>query len=171
MNTAELMSCKPYFESKAAIKNAILNDLVSIEDYQGNQYFDVGNRFIEKYDQTIYDFENPLNTATKTYYRMKPGFTQTAEGFTLPGLILDVTKRIMKTDSVVVDALLGQGEALDCYNIKLQNEAVVKARLENELLTQQKEIIEAQSTPADKADKYKKVFGDCCDVAQTQVIS
>ena len=77
----------------------------------------------------------------------------------------------MKTDSVVVDALLGQGEALDCYNIKLQNEAVVKARLENELLTQQKEIIEAQSTAADRADKYKKVFGDCCDVAQTQVIS
>jgi hypothetical protein len=30
---------------------------------------------------------------------------------------------------------------------------------------------ETQSTAADKADKYKKVFGDCCDVVQTQIIS
>ena len=56
---------------------------------------------------------------------------------------------------------------MDCYNQQLQNIAVNKAQLENDILTQQLEIIEAQADAAAKADKYKKVFGPCCEVPQS----
>ncbi len=46
-----------------------------------------------------------------------------------------------------------------------------KAKLDNDALTQQMNIVDGQSTEADKADKYKKVFGTCCENPQTQVIS
>src|SRR5699024_5756189 len=57
---------------------------------------------------------------------------QTYRDKTVNGIILDVTDRIMRTPSLVVDALLGQGEALDCYNQELQLEAVNSAKLENQ---------------------------------------
>ena len=74
---------------------------------------------------------------------------------------------IMRTDSVVVDSLLGQGEALDCYNQQLQNIAVEKAQLENDQLTLGLQVISNLDTYVEKADKFKKVFGPCCDVAQS----
>jgi hypothetical protein len=38
----------------------------------------------------------------------------------VPGIILEVNKNTLRTDSLIVDALLGQGEALDCYSMKVQ---------------------------------------------------
>lgn len=102
-----------------------------------------------------------------TYARKILGLSQTAEGKTVPGIILGVKKRIMRTESVVCDALLGQGEALDCFNQQLQNIAVNKAQLENDVITQQLGVIEHLDTTAEKADKYKKVFGSCCEVPQS----
>ena len=80
---------------------------------------------------------------------------------------MDVTHRILRTPAVVVDALLGQGEALDCYNQKLQDEAVNRTKYENDKLKQAVEIIENIEDKKEKALLYKKVFGDCCDVAQS----
>jgi hypothetical protein len=102
-----------------------------------------------------------------TYARKIKGLSQTEEGFTVPGIIFDVTKRIMRTDSVVVDSLLGQGEALDCYNQQLQNIAVQKAQLENDQLTMGLQIISGIDDSATKAANFKKVFGPCCEVAQS----
>lgn len=48
--------------------------------------------------------------------------------------------------------------------------AVNKAQLENDAMTQQQAIIEDVFTTVDSktaADKYKKVFGPCCEVAQS----
>jgi hypothetical protein len=75
----------------------------------------------------------------------------------------------MRTDSVVVDSLLGQGEALDCYNQKLQDIAVEKAQLDNDAETQRQELMQTLigNDPTVAADKYKKVFGPCCDTPQS----
>lgn len=92
----------------------------------------------------------------------------------IPGIILDVTDRILPTDSVICDALLGQGEALDCYNMRLQNAAAEKSELENERLRienaktkQAMDILALITDPKLKAELYKKVFGSCCEVPQS----
>ena len=116
--------------------------------------------------ETLEDCCDEAPDVINTYARKKFGLSMMAEGHTVPGIIMDVTKRILRTDSLVVDALLGQGEALDCYNMKLQDAATTKAQLDNDAFYQQMQIINGISGANDKADKYKKVFGPCCDVAQ-----
>lgn len=76
-------------------------------------------------------------------------------------------KRTIRINAVFVDALLRQGEALDCYNMKLQNEATITANLENNKIQQAIEIINSIEDPIQKATLYKKVYGDCCDVPQS----
>lgn len=144
------------------VRKGIFRQLCNIFDYQGNRV-----SFMECITETLNDCcggtEPPI---TNTYARKVAGLSQTAEGKTVPGIILDVTKRIMRTDSLVVDALLGQGEALDCYNQKMQDIAVAKAQLDNDQQSQQLEIISNLPDATTMADKYKKVFGECCDTPQ-----
>lgn len=144
-------------------RKGIFKQLCNVFDYNG-----ASQEFMECVTQTLYDCcggtDDPI---VNTYARKKLGLTQSAEGKTVPGIILDVKKRIMRTESLVCDALLGQGEALDCFNQKLQDIGVNKAQLENDMITQQLDVIETQVDAATKADKYKKVFGPCCEVAQS----
>jgi hypothetical protein len=61
-----------------------------------------------------------------------------------------------------VDALLGQGEALDCYNQKLQDAASINAHLTNLENVQKINTMELIAPDA-RADAYKKIFGSCCE--------
>ena len=81
--------------------------------------------------------------------------------------------RALKTDSAIVDAVLGQGEALDCYNLQMQHEAVKRTQLENErYLTETQDmhmkiqeainVIDAITDPEAKAEAYRKMLNDCC---------
>lgn len=85
----------------------------------------------------------------------------------MKGIILDVSHRILRTPSLVVDALLGQGESLDCYNQKLQEAATLNVEMQNQKLEQTIRIIDEIESPAERASLYKKVFSDCCDVPQS----
>lgn len=152
------------------VRDEILNELSSVYDYEGNRV-----RFVEKVTQNIVDI-NDNNVGQQHYYRKKKDLSQTYRDKTVPGIILDVQHRMLRTDSVIVDALLGQGEALDCFNIKLQEAANMKAYMENFTLYLQQlekqqamEIIDAIEHPNEKADLYKRVFGDCCKELQTTV--
>lgn len=91
------------------------------------------------------------------------GLKDTVGNITVPGVILNVERHTLQTPSVIVDALLGQGEALDCYNTHLQQESVIAQELKNEQVRQAVGIIDAFNTPEDKAKFYKQVFGDCCN--------
>jgi D-ribose pyranose/furanose isomerase RbsD len=154
------------------VRDAILAELSSIYDHTGTRQC-----FIEKRLEEIYNWETPaVLVRTIEYFRKKADLLQTYDSdpgdpdsfeVTVPGIILDVTKRILRTDSLIVEALLGQGEALDCYNMQRQWEDTVRVKLENQEREQRLEIINLQDTPAAKADKYKKVFTDCCDVPQS----
>lgn len=85
----------------------------------------------------------------------------------MKGIILDVSHRILRTPSLVVDALLGQGESLDCYNQKLQEADALKSELESQKLEQAMRIIDEIEDPMERAKLYKKVFTECCDVPQS----
>lgn len=70
----------------ATVRAAILNELCSIYDHTGTR-----QSFIEKVTENIVDCDNPATIVrTNTYWRKKKALTQTAEGFTVPGIILDV---------------------------------------------------------------------------------
>lgn len=109
------------------VKNQIYGYLCSVLDYEGTPM-----SFIEKVEDRTGNCIDP-EQPTQTYHfvRKRKGLKQTYRDKEVDGIILDVTERVMRTPSLVCDALLGQGEALDCYNQKLQAAAVETATLNN----------------------------------------
>ena len=147
------------------IKNNILAKLCSIHDYQ-----DTPQALIECVQENVNSccemIQPPIGYAL-TYIRKKKDLHQTYNGITVPGIITSAKHYVLRTDSVITEALLGQGEALDCYNQKLQEAATVDATLKNQATQQQISIINAITDPLKKAEMYKKVFGECCDTPQS----
>ncbi|MCB0515695.1 MAG: hypothetical protein R2798_03800 [Chitinophagales bacterium] len=153
----------PDQDSRTKISNSIYSYLCNIVDYTGTKV-----SFIEKVDEDMGNCIDPsAETIKHSYVRKRKDLLQEYNGKTVHGIILDVTNRILRTPSVMVDALLGQGEALDCYNTKLQQAATYQADLENEKMRQAMAIISGITDPLQQAALYKKVFGDCCDVPQS----
>lgn len=97
----------------------------------------------------------------------------TYANITVPGVILGVQKHILRTPSVIVDSLLGQGEALDCYNMNLQEkeielktEEVKENQLRNQLMTDSILSLTQITDPVQRAEAYKNMFVEpkcCCD--------
>jgi hypothetical protein len=145
------------------VKNMIYTQLCSIKDYKGNT-----TSLIEKVTEELNNCINPLpEPEIIEYVRVKKDLEQVHENRKVQGIILDVTNRILRTPSLVVDALLGQGESLDCYNQKLQDAATQNAEMQNRKLEQALKIIDTIERPEEQAHLYKKVFTECCDVAQS----
>jgi len=101
----------------------ILNVLSSIPDYTGTQ-----RSLVEQVTPVGAD-GTPQPSAA--YLRVKPNLTSTypATGtpqYTLPGIILDVATCVMRTDQLLCDALLGEGDALDSYSHALQDVAIAE---------------------------------------------
>jgi hypothetical protein len=107
-----------------------------------------------------------LNANQDCLWLRVKNLNDTYANITVNGVILGVQTHILRTPSVIVDSLLGQGEALDCYNSLLQDEAVRTAKVKNDMLTQAYDIIRNIPDPTQQATLYKKVMGDCCDVPQ-----
>lgn len=153
-----------------AVLDAIMAHLCNISDYEG-----VMHSFVEHISEQI---ESCCGSGSfsqvREYCRKRKGLAQTWNGITVPGIIVSTKRRILPTDSVICEALLGQGEALDCYNQKLQDAATIKAQLENRRIElenakieQAIRILDLIDDPQLKAEMYKKVFSDCCDVPQS----
>jgi hypothetical protein len=100
------------------------------------------------------------------YYRFKRGPLAQGpdEEFPVDGVVLSKRELVMATDSVVVEALLGQADALDSYSHELQTEAIREKQLANDKLAAALQIV--QSGDAAMADLYQKVFGICCPDAE-----
>jgi len=145
------------------IRKLIFASLCSIYDYQG-----VKTSFIEKVEEEITDCIGGGGVLfTNSFIRKRADLSHTYHEITVPGIIMDVKTRVLPTSSLITEAMLGAGEALDCYNQKLQSAAVVHADYENDMIKQQMQVIDGITDPLDKAKFYKKVFGSCCDVSQS----
>ncbi|MFX1281470.1 MAG: hypothetical protein ACFFA3_19130 [Promethearchaeota archaeon] len=85
------------------------------------------------------------------------------------GVIISTNKVTMKTDGVIVESLLGQGNALDNFSLEAREEKLKKEFFENELRKAEIEkvktgikIIEALINSGQLAkaiDSYKEIFG------------
>lgn len=163
---------------------AMLEDIIEPDDINGVKV-ELLSRYckVRNYNNTMVNFikNESISYATclgvdvsEDFYTIDPaGDTYTSGGLSihLPGPVLSAQKHTLRTDSVVCDALLGQGEALDCYNMKLQDADGVKAYLENLELVQKINTLEQINDPLQRTDAYKKIFGNCCETPQTQIIS
>lgn len=146
-------------ESAKDVKNQIYEFLCNVPDYQDNRV-----SFIERVKEEPANCIHPEQSSGATHVVRKiKGLEQTYGDKSFPGIILNVTDRIVRTPSVMVDALLGQGEALDCYNMQLQEAAYTSAQLANRKTAQALAIIDAISDPVQKVAAYKRIFGECCE--------
>jgi hypothetical protein len=144
-----------------SVRNEILKHYCKVFNYQ-NELKDFIETVTVNYGACL-----PGATGSETFWRIKPNLQDiySREGgleIKVRGVILNVQTNILRTPSVIADALLGQGEALDCFNTRLQDTAAVKAYLDNAATLQQMDAIASIDNPVEKAAAYKKVFGDCC---------
>jgi hypothetical protein len=96
---------------QAAVRSAIVAQLQSVLDYQDNAHAVVEEKVVTDQDR---------------YLRIKRDLVSTfqdnisGETFALPGVIVGANKTVMRTEGVIVEAILGTGEALDEYAKSLQ---------------------------------------------------
>lgn len=151
---------------------AIMQQLCNVVNYQGTSI-----PFAEKTTQSLVDCVGGTGPKVVEYWRKQAGLSDsyTSGGLTLSvdGIITSVSSHILRTDSVIVDALLGQGEALDCYNSRLQDAAALAAEQQNARYLQETTQEQAEHTealniigqitdPIEKANAFKKMLGECC---------
>lgn len=119
-------------------------------------------------DNCVY---RPPTADGRFYYRFKPGPLRQRpdEEHPVEGVVLSERKLVMATDSVVVEALLGQSDALDSYSHDLQVEAVREKQLANDKESVALEIV--KNGDASQADLYQKVFGICCATDESDAAS
>lgn len=97
------------------------------------------------------------------YYRFKVGPLQ-QDGAKNPvdGVLLNASEITMRTDSVVVEALVGQADALDAYAMEIQQAAATKDTLANERERLILDTLAAIEDPVQRADLAAKLLGTCC---------
>ncbi|HWN67235.1 MAG TPA: Ig-like domain-containing protein [Haliangium sp.] len=111
---------------RAEVKAAIVHQLSNIFDYQGERHAFVEWR------------EIPEEGDPSRYLRMRKDLVSaykdaaTGTEIKIPGIILSASKYVLRTEGIVVDALLGEGEALDAYSIGLQETTVREKKLAND---------------------------------------
>lgn len=144
------------------VRNDIYVHLCNIPDHTGTRVSFI-EQVTEKHGNCINKDQGPKNV---TYVRKRHDLKQEFNGKVIDGIILDVTERVLRTPAVIMDAVLSQGRALDCYNMQLQEAAYTGAHLANRKTEQALAIIDAIADPAEKARLYNHVFGTCCPTPQ-----
>jgi hypothetical protein len=181
---------KPYYISM--VREKILHDYMKVENYN-NELVD----FLEKitYNQITHETDkaqnNPPTAIYKDiiYYKKKAGLEDIYEASSgnslnikVPGVILNVNRTILRTPAVIVDALLGQGDALDCFNQLQQEAAAEKLQIENNKLQTEIKSIELEQRkldlaleiirklpPEQQAEAYKTMLNNCCNAGQITI--
>ncbi len=127
-------------EIRKEVKNAILNQVLEIKDYKDNQpigYDGDGNLTNRPFVQKKYYLDINDNPVNEYYQFSKDQYSrysdQTDREILVDGIILSVKKNVLRTDGVIVDAILGQGDALDSYSHGLQDETIRDKKLLNDL--------------------------------------
>jgi hypothetical protein len=109
------------------VRDIIIGNYCRVYDFNG-----ISREFVEQAITDVPDVADPTKIKPVSYWRKKSTFDgQTWEGISVDGIILNTARFILPTDSVIVDALLGNGEALDTYNSRLENAQAGKAEQEN----------------------------------------
>ena len=129
-------------DKRDAVRTAVLGQLETVLDYKDDVQSVIEEKELSADDSYI-RFKKDLVSVFKDEV--------TEAEFAMPGVITSVMKNVMRTEGVIVEALLGQGEALDDYAMRLQElevsrreaevaketAAATQAALVNQLVTDQ----------------------------------
>ncbi|HEY0081008.1 MAG TPA: hypothetical protein VGB73_20555 [Pyrinomonadaceae bacterium] len=112
---------------RAEVKTRIVGELSNVFNYR-----DEAQSFIEK--RTLagvkpFDYYRVKKDTFSTYKDEVTGTT-----IKVPGVILAANNYVLRTDGIIVEALLGQATSLDDYSSSLQEQAIRAKQLENDLL-------------------------------------
>lgn len=93
------------------------------------------------------------------FYRFRRGALE-QEGATSPvdGIVQKRNRIVMRTDSVIIEALLGQSDALDSYAMMVQEAAAQSRVLANTRETQAQAMLAAIADPQQRAAAYAAMF-------------
>lgn len=113
---------------RTEVREAIMGELQNIFDYEGKPHVVVDETALKDLSgQDIPGSKFPRFDSKKTHtYKDPVG----GSSFTVPGVIVSAQKSVMRTEGVIVDAVLGQGEALDSYALRLQEIEIEKRKAE-----------------------------------------
>jgi glucodextranase-like protein len=125
-------------ERRADVEQRIMNALRNVADYV-DELHDV--------TETVVPEKAGMPVPEAGYVRVRRGMTQEfrvdpddpATAIEVPGVILSATTNVMRTEGVIVDALLGQGDGLDTYSHGLQDATVAGRNVDNDLRRQELE--------------------------------
>jgi hypothetical protein len=109
-------------DKRNEVRREIKDELETILDVDGNLQTD----FIE--ERVIGQSARYLRVRTERTSQFKDPITGTE--IEVPGIILSATKNVMRTEGVIVEALLGVGDALDQYATRLQELEVERREAE-----------------------------------------
>ncbi|MBI5963133.1 MAG: SH3 domain-containing protein [Chloroflexi bacterium] len=142
-------------EFRETVKTFIENELSRIRDHQGNLQPD----FLRKH--TLAD---GVNDQPLTYLSINRQHTSsyvdpvTDQAFEVPGIIVNVDKVTMRTDGIMVESVLGQGQALDEFSVRMQRAEAEARELDNQIRTMQLNIL--RSGDKERAGLYAQLFSN-----------
>jgi hypothetical protein len=97
------------------------------------------------------------------YYRFKrEPLNQAGDVHPVDGVLLNEERITMRTDSVLVEALLGQADALDEYAMEIQAAAAGEKTLANRRDDLVLQTLGAIADPAQRAEAAAQLLGRCC---------
>ncbi len=151
-------------DKQEEVKNNIEYLLSNIYDYKGSKVSDfVIKNSYEEPDGSESEFL-AINTDKVTEYES----ASTGTSFLIPGVIIDMTTNVMRTEGIMVEAVLGRGEALDDYNQGLQDQKVIAEQLSNqktEIENNQEKLKQkmVSNENMEAAEVYRKLYYDNCN--------
>ncbi|MCP2323228.1 hypothetical protein HDA40_001735 [Hamadaea flava] len=146
-------------DKRQEVRAEILHALNTVADWRGQPVRDaIRQRSYPERDGSVtkvWQFNRDLVTEYED--------PATGAAFTVPGVILSVQKNVMRTEGIVVEALMGVAPALDPYNTALQEEALKERRAANtaaELSNRREELAQriVSSGATNLADTYVRLF-------------
>ncbi|TKJ34405.1 MAG: hypothetical protein CEE38_17815 [Planctomycetes bacterium B3_Pla] len=120
---------------RQTVRDAVTDSLQTILDHEGTPHTDfIVDRQVDPQfppykrvnKEKISEYVDPITNST----------------FKMPGITMAVTKNIMRTDGVIVEALLGEGTALDQYSTQLQEMEIKRRDIERRLALAKAEKLE-----------------------------
>jgi hypothetical protein len=121
-----------------AVRDKIFNEYNQVENYKGDPQTFIQKSLTRGWNSPAPQPGQPIPQDI-TYLHKKKSIVghytyDGADGprqFTVEGPILNADLNTLRTDSLIVDALLGQGEALDCFNSHAQDAKTQALYIEN----------------------------------------
>ena len=156
--------------TRAVVRNGIIRELFFVFDYldRPRQFLQLAS--LELPIQSIDELDDlalPERIELLRVHKDMRERLEDREFIEVQGVILKESVITMRTEGVVVDAFLGQGEALDAYSQGLQSEQVRELTLANDLKEAERLKLELGSRivsdgDVERATIFAQVF-PCCD--------